>query len=287
MKHYNVVTSCSRAGWKLYGERFYRTFGEHWPEEVGLHVFSEDLIPEDFFESIAGADAGPATRPTGFYDLLHYSPACRAFLERHAGNPAAHGRERLPWQDGWTPGKVAAGYNFRYDAFRFAKKVFAIEAARGEPYALGKLFWVDMDVVTFAPVGLDLLDELLPDDAALSCLDRGATYHSECGFVGYNLAHAEAVDFIMRFALTYATDQVLTLPQWHDSWVFDWLRRQTGIATHAIPHCSRHQPFINSALGRCMDHLKGGSKDQGRSSPRHMVAGHRHPYWRDTGAKVA
>src|SRR6267154_2086897 len=59
----------------------------------------------------------------------------------------------------------------------------------------GRLFWVDADVFTFAPVTHDLLNRVLPAERALSCLDRGQ-YHSECGFVGYNLDDSQARVFI-------------------------------------------------------------------------------------------
>mgnify|MGYP001600419548 CR=1 FL=1 len=253
-----VVTSCSANGWTQYGRRFVETFGQYWPAEVRLLFYTEDT-PDDLQPRLAGFP---------ILSLYDASPEARAFAERHRGNARAHGKERHKTDIGWTPNKVAAGYNFRYDAFRFAKKVFSVEAAAREVGG-GRLFWVDADVVTFAPVPPGLLDELLPPGAAISALLREG-YHPECGFVGYDLENEAARAFIAEFARLYASDEVFALQEWHDSWVFEWLRKKMGVPTHAIPHCSRRQPFAHAPLlSKCLDHCKGPHKALGRT-PKHL-----------------
>jgi len=258
-----VVTSCSAAGWEQYGRGFVETFTRYWPANVALYLCSEDL--------------GPRPIDAQLIDLAA-SEGWLAFEARHRDNQRAHGRARQAGDIGWTPNKIKAGYNFRYDAFRFAKKVFSIEAAMRE-VGRGRLLWVDADVVTFAPVPEALLDELLPIGAALSALLRDG-YHPECGFVGYNLEHEACRAFIAEFARLYASDEVFALQEWHDSWVFEWLRRKMGVPTHAIPHCSRRHPFPNSALGRVADHCKGDRKIAGRTDPREVFTHSDIPYWR-------
>lgn len=256
-----VVTSCSAEGWLVYGRRFVETYVKHWPAEIPLYVVSEDVLP-------------PLMGATHLH--LMGSEAASAFLKRN-DNPRTRGRVRKSSDAGWTPNKISAGYNFRYDAFRFCKKVFAIDYVARRWTSGGKLFWVDMDVVTFADVPTSLLHRLLPADKALSCLDRGQ-YHSECGFVGYNLDHPQGMPFIAAFAELYASDEVFKLQEWHDSWVFDWLRRKMNVPTFAIPHQSRRHPFVNSELGRHMDHLKGARKAGGTPS-REVVTNRDVGYW--------
>ena len=263
-----VVTSFSAAGWTQYGRRFVETFCRYWPREVALHAYSEDLNHRHLGDML-GRDLD---RVCVCHDLR------APFFERHAGNARAQGRERRPGQL-WPQKAVNEGQNWRYDAFRFAHKVFAILAAARDQSA-GRLFWVDADTVTFAPVPIDLLDRVLPKDVAICCFDRG-TYPSECGFVGYNLDHPEARRFIEDFADLYASDDVFDLPEWHDSYVFDWLRRRDEIPAHAIPYApgQRRHPFVNSELGRYMDHLKGPRKAMGKT-PVSDLATHRDvPYW--------
>lgn len=271
-----VVTSCSAEGWEKYGRRFAQTFARHWPADIPLFVASEDPLGPEVYELLRGR--GGAMAALSFLDLSLPWGAAHAFAQRHRDNRVAHGRERRAGQAGWTVKKVAEGYNFRYDAFRFAKKVFAILAGQANA-AGGWLLWIDADVVTFADVTPDFLAQVLPARAfALSCLDRGP-YHSECGFVGYNLDCPPVRGFIRSFAGLYESDQVFREAEWHDSYVFDQLRRRWELPAFAIPHLSHRAPFPNSILGSCMDHLKGGRKALGRTPDHEMVAGHQHPYW--------
>lgn len=265
MSSISVVTSCSASGWNEYGHAFVRSFEEFWPLEVDYYLVSEDRgqLP------IGGGRCR-------VIDLLECRDADR-FLRRHRDDKRASGHERLPTDVGWTPNKIAAGYNFRYDAFRFAKKVFAI-AQVAQIVGHGRLFWVDADVVTFAPVPVALLERLLPESTALCCLDRGA-YHSECGFVGYRLDHPRAREFIAAFAGLYASDEVFGLQEWHDSWVFDWLRRKMKVPSVAIPHRDRRHPFVNSELGQYMDHKKGARKQAGTRRSELRI-NRDVPYWR-------
>lgn len=256
-----VVTSCSAAMWEQSGFRFVESFGRYWPKDAKLIVVTEDA---------------EIVKECPCIEYLRW-PDAQAFFKRHATSARAKGIERHASDRGWTPNKVARGYNFRYDAFRFAKKVFSIAMVADDIEERGRLFWLDFDVITFAPLGVDVLRRLLPEQYALSCLDRG-TYHSECGFVGYNLDHPMGRAFVREFAALYASDHVFGLQEWHDSWVFDWLRRKTNVPTHSIPHQSRHHPFVNSELGRYADHCKGARKENG-TQRRELVTNHDVPYW--------
>lgn len=264
-----VATSCSAKGFNEYGQRFVETYKEFWPADIPLYLVCEDeLSPQKGLTLLR----------------LQLSKAANAFMVRHQNNPRAHGRVMQDGDQGWKPKKIAAGYNFRYDAFRFAKKVFAIDyVARTWCPNGGRLFWVDADVVTFAPMQRELLERMLPPASALSCLDRGS-YHSECGFVGYNLDHPAGLAFAAAFAGLYATDQVFELQEWHDSWVFDYLRHRLQIPTFAIPHRSRSHPFCNSELGAVMDHKKGDRKRYGRTPFEQLVINRDVRYYRRTEA---
>lgn len=271
MRPIAVVTSCSIDGWDKYARRFVETFEKHWPADIPLLVVSEDREVESRIENI---------RSRARFHYLFESPEANRFIGRHSPSDRAKGRVMLPGDVGWTEKKRMHGYNFRLDAYRFGKKVFAIDLAARIVHG-GLLLWVDADVVTFANVPRQFLEEQLPHDRALCCLDRGPGYHSECGFVGYNLDHDLGPAFIREFAKLYDSDAVFDLPEWHDSWVFDWLRRRLGTPTRAIPHKSKKQPFINSALGRYMDHMKGDSKYLGKSPSRFVVAHQDIPYWKE------
>ncbi len=240
MKHH-VVTSFSPAGEKLYGVRFVETFKKHWHPSVGLAVYYEGQG-----NAASGADD---------VDLLLTDP-CRSFLARHRDNAAVAGRERYPgkkWKAGLTD------YNFRFDAYKFARKVFAI--AHAARHNTGKLFWVDADVETHADVPVALLNDLLPDHISLCYLARPG-YHSECGFVGFNLDLPETRAFLAAFEEVYAEDGFFDHSEWHDSWIFDRVVERLKPSMKAIAHNNRGQPFADSVLKTCMSHFKGKRKDR-------------------------
>lgn len=246
-----VVTSCSAKGWEAYGHNFYKTYREFWPAEVDLHIVSEDNLQMWSSER----------------DRVWFYQLDNDFLRRHKKNPKAHG-------------KAGTQLGFRFDAYKFSKKVFAIEMI-AKAVQRGRLFWIDADVVTFASPPTTLFDLMLPPDYALSCLARDG-YHSECGFVGYNLNYLETWEFIRAFANLYHDDTVFKLAEWHDSFVFDHLRKQMKTHTYEIRHKSRSHPFINSSLGKYMDHCKGKRKDTGRSLKQEQVVHTKLEYWKQT-----
>lgn len=267
-----VVTSCSAVGWQQYGERFVHSFNKYWPDDVDLHIVSEDKL-----------EWKPSKPPKRTIILwpLHSSTKANSFLTRHDPHAWVRGDAGDPNR----PAGVAAHWRpnsgkhcFRHDAYKFCKKVFAIELI-ADFVKEGKLFWIDSDVVTFAPVPASLFESTLPRGYALSCLARQG-YHSECGYVGYNLDDPAATKFITAFADLYSSDEVFQLAEWHDSWVFDWLRNKLLTSTWNIPHKSKSHPFINSDLGLYMDHLKGNRKKQGRSYKVEQIKHKNVDYWR-------
>lgn len=253
-----VMTSCSLAGWKEHGARCLDTLHRFWPAEVEVHIVSEDKLPV--------SAALMKQRHITVWDLLEVSPQAREFYKRHENNKRVRGiGHGLP-------------YCFRHDAYKFSKKVFAVKVVADSLIGSqrgGRLIWLDADTVTFLSPPMELLQRMPPHGSALACLDRGK-YHSECGWIAYDLSHPMAHRFITEFANLFAADAFLPLPEWHDSWVFDWLRKQMKVPAHHIPHKSVSHPFVHSELGLYMDHLKGRRKQMGASPE--------HPRLRRTGA---
>lgn len=249
-----VVTSFSHKGYDDYGHAMVESLLRQW-EGLRLQVYSESAIP-----ALAGLAA--ARDEVELHDLLRASPACADFLRRHANNAVAQGRLRVP-NSLWKPKDLERGYNFRYDAYKFARKVFAIEAA-SRRVTTGWLLWVDGDVVATAPVSEAMVRDALRGDIAY--LDRGS-YHSECGFVGYRVANPEVRRFIADFAALYESDKVFDLREWHDSWVFDWLRGQRSrkLRFYPIPHGSPAAPVDTMVpMAGALTHHKGERKREVR-----------------------
>ena len=169
---YAVVTTFHAAGYQKYASKMIDTFLQNWPKEVDLIICAEDCKP--------------VTRRsnTRVYDLLALSSNLRVFIERHRNNPKAHG-EAGP--ESYHPKK-----KFKWDAVRFCYKVYA-QALCADKIDSGWMIWIDADTVTHNPITIENLEKLCPNDAMISYLGRGENYHSECGWVAYNLDHPQTV----------------------------------------------------------------------------------------------
>jgi hypothetical protein len=263
---YTVITSFHEEGLKQYAQRMVSTFEQNWPSDVDLVICAENCRPQITRQN------------TQVHDLLDVSANCRAFVERHRNNPLAHGQAGPP--DVWNPKKA-----FRWNAVRFAYKVFSVSLCANN-ISSGWMIWIDADTHTHSPVPLSWLDQVCPQTAMISYLGRGEKYHSECGWVAYNLDHPETRNFIADFVNMYNTDRIFDEREWHDSYIWDVVRKKykdtnefynlnpsyndKGLAGH---------PFINSELGLYMDHVKGDRKNYGHSKPKEVVSHPDHPYW--------
>lgn len=269
---YTVITTFNAAGLETYGQKMIDTFEKFWPANVDLIVFTENCQPR-------------VTRAnTTVVDLLSASGDLREFIDRHRDNPLAHGKAGPP--DVFNPKK-----QFRWDAVRFCYKVFAKSVA-SDMIDSGWMIWIDADTVTHSSVPLQFLNTVCPSSNMISYLGRGEKYHSECGWVAYNLDAAECRQFVKDFVHMYNTDRIFQEREWHDSYIFDVLRKRIqdrcrfhnlnpsyddkGLASH---------PFINSELGQYMDHVKGDRKAQGHSKPKEVVLHQDHPYWQNVLSK--
>lgn len=167
--------------------------------------------------------------------------------------------------------------DYRFQAKRFSYKVFSILASQGK----GRLIWLDADVKVFAKVPGKFLDDLMPKGVYTAYLGR-EKMHSECGFVIYDRSHPAHEKFMSAWRNLYETDDLFKLKEWHDSLAYDHLRTSLNVPSISIsgPGKSTHHPFINSPLGKYMDHFKGNRKEKKRS-PRGDLSWNRpEAYWK-------
>lgn len=263
---YTVITTFHRAGLEQYGQRMIDSFEKHWPADVDLIVLAENCEPR-------------VSRPnTRVISLLDASADLQSFIQRHQNNPLAHGQAGPP--DVFNPKK-----QFRWDAVRFCHKVYA-KAVAADMIDSGWMIWIDADTVTHSPVPTNWLHSVCPNDSMISYLGRGENYHSECGWVAYNLDRVECRQFIQDFVNMYNCDEIFKLKEWHDSYVWDTLRRQFqhrckfhNLNSLAQTDARAGHPFINSSLGAYMDHLKGNRKTLGKSKPSDLKIKRSEDYW--------
>jgi hypothetical protein len=273
MTTYTVVTTFHQPGLALYAQNMLDAFDRHWPRSVALVAYAEDCVPR------------LASNRITVLDLHQCCPNLVSFKNRHRDNPVANGKvmkdTNVPYRDN----------HFKWDAVRFSNKVFAvIHAVRH--IDTDWVIWLDADTKTFADVPEHFLDSVC-DPSAMACyLGRREKYHSECGWVAYNRRHPDCQSFVDQWEQLHLNDSLFDLREYHDSFVFDVLRKQfqqRGVRFHSIspelPGKGPGHPFIASRLGEYMDHMKGTRrKSLGHSLPddyqRNQGLNSAVPYWR-------
>ena len=264
---FTVVTTFHKAGYDTYGKNMIKTFLENWPKEVNLYVYAENCQVEESAPNLI------------VKDLHSASPELVAFKEKWKNVPKANGDVS---KDPVRSRRRDAGKGFKWDAIRFAHKVYSIFSCKKECNT-DWLIWMDADTICHSPISLKELNGLFPNKKELCFLGRKGKF-SECGLYGMNLNSENAQGFLNRFQYFYdnAEQGIFTLDEWHDSFVFDAVRRQfqlnewnwsEGLVT------GEGHPLINSMWGAYLDHLKGGRKQLGKSKRTDLIVKRTEPYW--------
>lgn len=264
---YAVVTTFNAQGYENYGRRMIKTFCETWPESVILMVYAEGCAVE--------CDASNVK----VFDLEQASPALVAFKNQWRGVPRANGDVS---SDPVRGRRKDAGKGFKWDAVRFAHKVYAIFAAADNVDA-DWLLWMDADMVCHSPITVAEIDRLCPVNKDLCFLGRRGKF-TECGLYAMNLRSDSTRLFLKEFQRFYdqAESGIFQLNEWHDSFVFDAVRQRIKIKEH---DWSSHlitgegHPLINSDWGAYLDHLKGSRKHRGRSPDSDLKITRSEAYW--------
>ena len=216
---YIACTSFSPKGYEVYGKKFLETFLEFWP--IDIAVFYEGQKPDISDSRII------------YHDLLE-DMEFRAFQDEY----------------GYFSGK-----DYRFMATKFSPKVFAKTSIRPE---CDWYIWVDADVVTTRKIDERFFNETCPGGFTGAYLGRKDWDTSECGFVPYNL-NLGGGEFLDKFRRIYTTGELFSLPQWHDSFVFDHLREQNVNLwfKNLSENVSGNHVWPNTILGEYMIHNKG------------------------------
>jgi hypothetical protein len=261
---YTVVTTFNARGYETYGRRMINTFLSNWPSNVMLIVYAEGCIVTE-------------TAPNLIVRDLDQVPDLTEFKNKWRNVPKANGDVS---QDPIRSKRRDAGKGFKWDAVRFAHKVYSIfdcaQNTNGD-----WLLWMDADMVCHSPITVERLDQLCTAD--LCFLGRQGKF-SECGLYAMNLRSASTIAFLQEFQRFYddAERGIFTLDEWHDSFVFDAVRQHTSCrerdwSSHLIT--GEGHPLINSEWGAYLDHLKGDRKHLGRSTNKDLKIKRSEIYW--------
>jgi hypothetical protein len=262
-----VVTTFHEAGLKTYAQRMIDTFCQNWPQEITLHVYPEKCNP-----IVRDHSRVTLTDLDSVQDLTN-------FKTKWKNVPKANGDVS---SDPVRSKRRDSGKGFKWDAVRFAHKVYSIfHCAKNTDADI--LVWMDADTICHSPISVSQLTRLIPADKDICFLGRRGKF-SECGLYSMNL-RSEAVQlFLKRFQWLYddAENGIFQQDEWHDSFIFDIARKHSALneldwSSHLIK--GEGHPLINSEWGAYLDHLKGDRKTLGKSKRTDLLVKRVEPYW--------
>ena len=261
---YTVITTFNADGYAKYGRRMIQTFLQNWP--VNLVVYAEGCGVNETAANLEVRDISVINELT-------------AFKQQWLDVPRANGDVSA---DPVRSQRKDAGKGFKWDAVRFAHKVYSIFHCATH-IDTDWLIWMDADTVCHSPISVDDLNRLCPNNKDLCFLGRRGKY-TECGLYAMNLHSQRTRDFLTQFQRYYdqAEQGIFTLAEWHDSFVFDAVRKHHPLieldwSSHLIT--GEGHPLINSSWGAYLDHLKGDRKTLGKSKPKDLKVIRQESYW--------
>jgi hypothetical protein len=275
-----VVTTFHSEGLKIYGQRFIDSFSTHVDKQIKLIVFAENCSPTN-----------PDSNQIEIKDAQQIIKL-NQFKSRWNNVPKANGK--CPF-----PEKRPRDYHkeFKWDAVRFANKVYAVFHAV-ETEEADWIVWMDADTYVHSKITYEEFEKLLPMDRWITYVGRGKGVQTwpECGFYGLNTHNETCKKFLKEFERMYedAENGIFKLPEWHDSYVFgdilkklavidkNYLDYSEGIYNRTAKSGGGGHPFINSILGKYFDHMKGARKKQGKSDiKKDLVSKRSESYWNE------
>jgi hypothetical protein len=280
MKDIVVITTFHKPGLDLYGQKFIDTFSKHVDKKIKLIVYAEGCTP-----------INPDPDQITILDQPSVLPKLVSFKERWKDVPKANG---IPPDD--IKRRRPRDYNklFKWDAIRFANKVYAVFDACARRVGTW-VVWMDADSYIHSPWSYDNFKKLLPDNKYITYVGRGKGTQTwpECGFYGLNMNHPLCHSFLQEFEKMYedADNGIFKLDEWHDSFVFGEVLKHFKVFNAELDYSAEMylkeaatggggHPLINTELGKYMDHLKGDRKARGRSKRSDIMVNRNEEYWR-------
>jgi hypothetical protein len=279
-KEITVLTTFHKPGLEKYGQRMIDSFAKRVDKRIKLLVYAEDCNP-----------VNPDPEQITILNAKQVLPKLNKFKERWGNVPKANG---IPPDDIKARRPRDWHKEFKWDAVRFANKVYAVFDAceRSKDWCV----WMDADSYIHSDWSYENFINLLPDNAYLTMVGRGKGSQTwpECGFYGLNTQNNLCKEFVKEFERVYedADNGIFTLEEWHDSFVMgDIINKfkqkkkdnihdySSDIYIKTAKTGGGGHPLINGPLGKFMDHMKGGRKDKGISMAKDLMGSRQETYW--------
>lgn len=237
--NYTVITTFPDAAWDIYAEKMLKSMASYWTDNPILVQLDTNK-----YHSAASQILRPNDAVASGMEGEH-----KKFVERNSD------------KDDPT--------NYRKQAVRFCHKIFAIKRALSCVRAAKKdgeetpryLIWIDADVLITRKVTDEDVAKCLPKDGdAVSYLGRKDWDHSECGWMAFDLDNGG--DFLIELMVNeYITDAIFDKNQWHDSWLFDLIRKDMEANGNKFTNLTEDKAGMDiwpkSPMADWSDHYKG------------------------------
>ena len=260
MSAFYFVTSMNKTIFEKYGKRFIDEFLRYKSDDIALVIVFEGDLP-DYDRSAKGVEFLKLSR-SRHPEFLSY------FGHLYEANGVKIRQQKKP--NGEVTTKLER--DFKFDAKRFSFKIFSLMLARKHIKSDSAFAWIDADMRVLKSFSIADIEPLMPrKNELMSYLGRTSfppdAPYSECGFLGFNPHHPKTDSYLERMQALYLTGEFFTKKQWHDSWLWDEVRQEFEKAKVKFRNISGkaenlEHPFINTALGKFFDHLKGPSRKQ-------------------------
>lgn len=247
------ITSLNASLYHNYGYRYLEEFCKFSDKTINLYVVFEGDMPSNIKQNYKNIK---------FIQFDH--PYQNKFL-KYFGNLAEANGLKIQISEGENNlKKINFKFDFKFNAVRFSFKPFAIhQIFQQEKNNYEYLIWTDADLRCHKYFSFNDMKRFLPNqNQMMSYLGRDRNY-SECGFLGFNLNHKHFDKFLDRIVQIYYSGEIFSLPEWHDSWIWDYVRinfeKELKVENKNISNegSNFHHPFVNSGLEEFFDHLKG------------------------------
>lgn len=256
------VSTMNQKLYDFYGKRFLIEFAKYASREIKLFIVFEGAYPEEILHLSDNIIVIPLI-----------SEDHNIFMKKFGSLQEARGLKiKIFIENGEQ--KINFRPDYRYDAIRFSYKPFSIhQSLEYIPDDIDYLIWTDADLRCKKNFNANDLKEFLPEkNEVMSYLGRKNAY-SECGFLGFNLNLKSTIDYINRMIDIYRNGEIFSLEQWHDSFIWDYIRLEFQDSLNAKfkdisgEGSDKEHVYINTGLDEYFDHLKGPKrKEEGQST---------------------
>lgn len=233
---YKIITSFNEKYWQEVADENTKFLDANWAENQ----------PVIFYHELNHIPTHGYSKRVRWLDLYDNCPLIEKFIEEWKDHPNANGAK-----------------NFRTNAVKFVHKTFAIWHAC-KTLDSGWLVWIDSDACLYKSIDINFIHTVFPNDKMICYLGRPGKY-SECGFLGFNLDHKECKTFLSDWEDLYLSGKFINLPETHDSWTFDFIRKkyeQSLFHNLNASATTNKNPFSQSLIGPYFAHAKGDKKNE-------------------------